>query len=77
MASGQRPATSLMALILDKKVFKLFTDIKSVWNYFFWEERFLPHSHDLSRVSVCHKVVGDGHDDGLNDLQYGKAHKRG
>lgn len=77
MASGQRPATSLMALILeDKKAFKIHhSHHVSDWlSFLFWKKKscFSPHSHDLSRVSVCHKVVGDGHDDRFNDLQIGK-----
>lgn len=42
--------------------------------FILWKESccFLPHSHYLSRVSVRHKVVGDGHDDRFNDLHEGK-----
>lgn len=69
--SGQRPATSLMALILKKNeqtecnintmrlIFGIYKCIYLI---------FLPDSHDLSRVPVCHKVVGNGHDDRFDDL---------
>lgn len=36
----------------------------------------LPHSHDLPGVSICHKVVRDGHDyrfDDLHGWKYMKA----